>query len=122
ASHGAAGHLPGARVAEVGLLCAAAGVRVGDPHHRTLPLVDLATAAVAHEHRFPSHHFLLRRSKRPAKRTRNYAPFVPHEYAKNGAGSALLPPPARAPYLVHRRHANGVVGNRRSFFPPRTAR
>ena len=53
AGGGAARHLPGALVAEIGHLRAAAGVGIRHAQRRTLGLVDLLAAVVTDEHCFP---------------------------------------------------------------------
>ena len=57
----AAGHLPRALVAEIGDLRAASGIRIRDPQHRALRLVDLPAAVVANQDCFPSQIRLLNR-------------------------------------------------------------
>ena len=52
-----AGHAARAVVAEIRLLCAAARIRIGDPHRRALGLVDFVAAAVTNEHCLPGHAF-----------------------------------------------------------------
>jgi hypothetical protein len=42
-------------VAEIGLLCAAAGIRIGQAHRRALPLAHFFAAVVTNKHRLSSH-------------------------------------------------------------------
>ena len=60
ARNGLTGHPGSAVVAQIGLLRAAAGVRVIDPHYGSPALVDLGTTLVTHEDGLSRHDFSLR--------------------------------------------------------------
>jgi hypothetical protein len=49
------GHPAGAVVAEVGLLCTAARIRIVDPHRRAFTFVNFLAAVVAYEDSLTSH-------------------------------------------------------------------
>jgi hypothetical protein len=56
---GVAGHAGGAGVAEIGLLRAATGIRIGQAHSRAPTVLDFRVAFVANENCLSSHEILL---------------------------------------------------------------
>src|SRR5581483_7180624 len=122
AGDGAAGHRAGALVAEVGLLRAAASVRVGHAQNGALRLLDFSATAVANKNGLTGHDLSSLKWNDARKRTRTTPPFVPAYFAPNAAAPGRTAPPARAPDRALSRPANGAGENRRSFFRRDTAR
>jgi hypothetical protein len=59
AGNGLPGHISGASVTEIGLLCTAPRIVERDAHHGAFSFLDLAGTVVAHENRLSCHAFLL---------------------------------------------------------------
>jgi hypothetical protein len=126
-SGGAAGHLAGAVVAEVGLLRAAAGVGIRQAKGCAFAFTDFRTAAVAHEHCLPGHVFsscggLALANPNQEWRSQSMQLQAHAEFATIAAARVVPAPHVRARYRGPRRPANAGGGNRRAFGRPGTAR